>query len=165
MLAPFFLLCAEKGLTFSLGVVYYVSNTVEVLNMIIQIDTHSGVPIYRQVMDQVRCQIMTGVLKNSEKLLSVRDLSSKLKVNPMTVSKAYAYLEMEGLLRRERGVGLFVDADNVEQVKDSKSAIVREVLEKSIADAKMMGVSEKEYFSIAESLWKELSGKLEDKEA
>jgi len=75
--------------------------------MLLQINPHSPIPIYRQIMDQIRYQILAGVIKESQKLPSVRDLSRSVKVNPMTVSKSYAYLEMEGLLDRIRGVGLF----------------------------------------------------------
>ncbi len=76
--------------------------------MLVEIDTHSGVPIYRQVIEQIRRQIMTGQLAEGGQLPTVRDLAKRLKVNPMTVSKAYSLLEIEGLVERRRGVGLFV---------------------------------------------------------
>ena len=78
--------------------------------MLLQIDHHSGQPIYRQVIDQIRRQVMAGQLREGEQLPSVRDLAAQLRVNPMTISKAYSLLEMEGLLDRRRGVGLFVAA-------------------------------------------------------
>jgi GntR family transcriptional regulator len=76
--------------------------------MILDIDFHSGVPIYRQVVVQVQRLILSGVLAEGHQMESVRDLSGRLKVNPMTISKAYSTLESEGLLQRRRGVGLFV---------------------------------------------------------
>ncbi len=76
--------------------------------MILQIDTHGGVPIYRQIMDQVRQLILTGQLLEGDRVEQVRSLAARVKVNPMTVSKAYGYLEQEGLIERRRGVGLFV---------------------------------------------------------
>jgi GntR family transcriptional regulator len=63
----------------------------------------SGVPIYRQLMDQIRRLVTGGHLPPGAELPSVRDLAAQHAVNPMTVSKAYALLEAEGLLSRNRG--------------------------------------------------------------
>ena len=76
--------------------------------MILLVDHHSGTPIYRQIMDQVKLLISTGHMKSGEQIKSVKDLSLELGVNPMTVSKAYQLLETESWLERRRGVGLFV---------------------------------------------------------
>ncbi|MBN2591295.1 MAG: GntR family transcriptional regulator, partial [Sedimentisphaerales bacterium] len=62
--------------------------------MLLEIDHHSGQPIYRQVIDQIRQQIMAGQLREGEQLVTVRDLAGQLRVNPMTISKAYALLEV-----------------------------------------------------------------------
>lgn len=67
------------------------------------LDPHSGVPIYRQLLDQVRRLVASGQLKPGTELPSVRDLAVTHAVNPMTVSKAYSLLEAEGLLQRNRG--------------------------------------------------------------
>ena len=63
----------------------------------------SGVPIYRQLVEQIRRLISGGQLQPGAELPSVRDLAVTHAVNPMTVSKAYALLEAEGLLQRNRG--------------------------------------------------------------
>ena len=63
----------------------------------------SGVPIYRQLMDQIRRLIAAGQLQAGAELPSARDLALEHAVNPMTISKAYALLEAEGLLIRNRG--------------------------------------------------------------
>lgn len=76
--------------------------------MLFRHDTRSGVPIYRQLEDQVRRGILSGALVPGEKLPTVRDLAASLGVNPMTVSKAYSRLELEDWVERRRGVGLFV---------------------------------------------------------
>jgi GntR family transcriptional regulator len=75
---------------------------------LIQINAHSGVPIYRQIENQLRHHILSGMIGPGEALPSVRDLSAALKINPITISKAYALLERSKLLERRRGVGLFV---------------------------------------------------------
>jgi GntR family transcriptional regulator len=112
--------------------------------MIFEIDTHGGVPIYRQVMDQIRRQIMTGRLAAGEQLESVKSLSARLKVNPMTVSKAYGFLVEEGIVERRRGVGLFVNPIRKDRKKRIKTQLLRDALKKAAALAVQMGVSEEE---------------------
>ena len=68
----------------------------------------SGVPIYRQLMDQVRSLVSSGRLKPGDRLPSVRQMAADLEVNMMTVSKAYTRLEADGVLERERGLGMRV---------------------------------------------------------
>ena len=96
--------------------------------MLLEIEHHSGQPIYRQVIDQIRQQIMAGQLSEGEQLITVRDLASELRVNPMTISKAYAMLEMEGLLERKRGIGLFVAKVQIEQKEDTKEKLLEDML-------------------------------------
>lgn len=68
----------------------------------------SSDPIYRQLVDQVRRLVAGGQLAPGAALPSVRDVAQQLTVNPMTVSKAYGLLELEGVLDRRRGVGMVV---------------------------------------------------------
>jgi GntR family transcriptional regulator len=74
------------------------------------IDHHNGVPAYRQIIDQVRLQVTTGVLPEGTEMPSTRALASTLTLNPMTVSKAYSLLEHDGILERRRGQTLTVRA-------------------------------------------------------
>ncbi|HMA11963.1 MAG TPA: GntR family transcriptional regulator [Steroidobacteraceae bacterium] len=74
------------------------------------LDPHSGIPIYRQLQEQVRRLVASGQLKAGAELPSVRDLALAHAVNPMTVSKAYSLLEAEGLLQRNRGRPMTVAA-------------------------------------------------------
>lgn len=73
-----------------------------------QIHPSSGVPIYRQLMEQIRAVVASQRLKPGELVPSIRQLAEALEVNMMTVSKAYARLEIEGVLERDRGVGMRV---------------------------------------------------------
>ena len=122
--------------------------------MLVEIDTHSGVPIYRQVIEQIRRQIMTGRLAEGVQLPTVRDLAGRLKVNPMTVSKAYSLLEIEGLVERRRGVGLFV----AKLSRRRKERISREMLEgivkKAAITAVQLGVSEQEVKEVLLKLYR-----------
>src|SRR3954468_8497661 len=72
------------------------------------LDPKSGVPIYRQIQDQIRYGIASGRLRPGEQLPTVRSLAVELKVNPNTVIKAYTELEREGVLTTEQGSGTFV---------------------------------------------------------
>lgn len=71
-----------------------------------QVSPTSGVPIYRQIMDQVRHQAATGRLTAGEFLPSVREVARDLQINPMTVSKAYSLLERDGVVEFVRGQGM-----------------------------------------------------------
>jgi len=112
--------------------------------MLFEIDLHGGVPIYRQVMEQVRRQVLTGELAEGQQLESVRDLAGQLKVNPMTISKAYSLMESEGLVERRRGVGLFVVKMRQGQKEKSKRRMLEEVLKKAAVTAVQLEVTEEE---------------------
>lgn len=72
------------------------------------LNTASGIPIYRQLIDQIKQAIRMNLLQSGEQLPSVRMLASSLQINPMTISKAFAQLEIEGVLIRKRGIGMLV---------------------------------------------------------
>lgn len=72
------------------------------------LNTSSGIPIYRQLVDQIKQAIQMELLLADQKLPSVRQLAKALQVNPMTISKAFAQLELEKVLVRKRGVGMLV---------------------------------------------------------
>lgn len=80
----------------------------------------SGIPIYRQLMEQVRRLVASNQLKPGDSLPSVRELALLHAVNPMTISKAYSLLEAEGLLERQRGKAMTIAAQH--QARESKTA-------------------------------------------
>ena len=71
--------------------------------MILVVDPHSGIPVYRQLVEQIRFSVASGLLEPGEEIPSTRALSAKLGVNPMTVSKAFGLLEEDGVLERRPG--------------------------------------------------------------
>lgn len=111
--------------------------------MLLEIDHHSGVPIYRQIKDQVREQIMASRLKEGDQLVSVRELAAQLKVTPMTVSKAYSAMETEGLLERRRGIGLFIARIRSTKKEQTKEAIIEAQLSRAVTTAIQFGLSHK----------------------
>jgi GntR family transcriptional regulator len=132
--------------------------------MLLQIDHHSGVPIYRQVIEQVRRQIMAGQLPAGEQLMSVRDLAAQLMVNPMTISKAYAMMEMEGLLERRRGVGLFIAKVRKDQKSQTKTKLLEQVLARAVATAIQLDIPEEQVHELTERLFEKHGAKLRSDE-
>jgi GntR family transcriptional regulator len=128
--------------------------------MLLQIDHHSGVPIYRQVMDEIRRQVMAGRLPEGEQLASVRDLAAQLNVNPMTISKAYTLLEVEGLLERRRGVGLFVAAIRKDHKRRTKAQLLEQILTKAVTTAVQFDIAPEEVHELTERLFKKYGSKV-----
>ena len=110
--------------------------------MLIVVDPSSGVPVFRQVMDQVRFHIASGLMKAGDELPATRVLSAELGVNPMTISKAYNLLERDGLLERRPGRPLVVatvdpadlELERLEQLRASLTDAVRVASQLAIDD-------------------------------
>ena len=79
----------------------------------IKLDLKSGVPFYRQVIDQVKAAIATETLSPGDRLPTVRQLAVDLSINPNTVSRAYTELELTGLVETQMGSGTFVGSRQV----------------------------------------------------
>jgi len=76
--------------------------------LLLDLNPSSGTPIYRQLIEQMRRMIVSGQLEAGSVVLSVRRLAKRLEINPMTISKAYSLLEIEGLLEHQRGKSMVV---------------------------------------------------------
>jgi len=124
--------------------------------MLLQVDTHSGVPIFRQMLDQVRRQILAGELAPGSQLPSVRDLALQVKVNPMTISKVYGLLEMEGLAERRRGIGLFVSEGNPRQNDTFKMELLEDHLRKAAVLAVQFSIPEDEAVKLFQKIHREI---------
>jgi GntR family transcriptional regulator len=108
----------------------------------------SGVPIYRQLMDQIRGLIASGRLESGELLPSVRQVAQQLQVNPMTVSKAYSLLERDGTVELVRGQGMRVRApDPAGGVKERQEAL-RPLLEQVAAAAYQLKLSRRQVMEL-----------------
>ena len=80
-----------------------------------RLDAHSGVPVYRQIIDQVRGGMASGQLLPGMQLPTVRQLAVDLAINPNTVVRAYRELELGGLLETQQGTGTFLTEKKIEQ--------------------------------------------------
>ncbi|MFC4933477.1 GntR family transcriptional regulator [Massilia sp. GCM10023247] len=101
------------------------------------ITTGSPEPIYRQLVEQVRRLVAAGQMAPGDALPSVRDVAQALALNPMTVSKAWNLLEMEGLLARRRGLGMMVAERSKAQPAD-RAALLRPTLERAAIEARQL---------------------------
>ena len=110
----------------------------------IRIDPRDGTPIYRQIIDQVKRMVMTGQLASGEQLESVAHLAARVRVNPMTVSKAYSALVDAGVVERRRGVGLFVAAAGEKKIDKDRRQLLDRELRAAAALLVQLGVDETE---------------------
>jgi GntR family transcriptional regulator len=113
-------------------------------------------PIYRQLVDQVRRMVAGGQLAPGAALPSVREVALQLTVNPMTVSKAYGLLELEGVLERRRGVGMLV-ADRQRSASDAgeRAALLRPTLERAAREARELELDPDTVLSLFKNIFKE----------
>jgi GntR family transcriptional regulator len=108
--------------------------------MLIVVDPHSGVPVYRQLMDQIKFHISSGLIRPGDELPSTRALSAELSINPMTISKAYSYLERDGVVERRPGRPLVVKETDDEDQRSLKEDQLRESLHASVTVVRQLGV-------------------------
>ncbi len=102
---------------------------------------------------------MTDGLKHGDQLETVRDLAAHLKVNPMTISKAYSLLEAEGLVKRKRGIGLFVAKVRKGQRDQIRAKLLNSIVNKAAITAIQLGVSEGEAIEFFKKHYKEYNSK------
>jgi len=92
----------------------------EVQAFAFRLDAHSGVPVYRQLIDQVQAAIASGALTVGGQLPTVRQVAVDLAINPNTVMRAYREMEIRGLLDTQQGMGTFIANKKVEYSKDER---------------------------------------------
>ena len=112
--------------------------------MLLYLNSSSGVPLYRQMLQQLRERIVSGQLAPQEKLPSARDLSVELKVNFLTISKVYQHLEREGLVEFRRGLGTFVSAQQKTRSLTEKRKLIAPAVEQVVTEAKHLQLEEDE---------------------
>ncbi|MCH5264522.1 MAG: GntR family transcriptional regulator [Lachnospiraceae bacterium] len=123
--------------------------------MRIIVNHSSMVPIYEQIMEQIKAAIMSGELVEDTVLPSVRGLSKELKVSALTVKKAYDYLEQEGFTVTVHGKGTYVTATDKEVLKEEHRREVEAELEKVISKGRRCGLLDEEIRSLFEILMEE----------
>jgi GntR family transcriptional regulator len=109
------------------------------LGVTIKLDLKSGVPFYRQIIDQIKTAIAMGELGPGDRLPTVRQLAVDLSVNPNTVSRAYMELELTGLVETQMGSGTFVGQVKVEQDDMERRRMLDEICQEFLSRASSYG--------------------------
>ena len=117
------------------------------------LNPQSGVPIYRQLLDQVRRMVSSGQLQPGVALPSIRDLALQHAINPMTISKAYSLLEAEGLLERHRGKPMTVAGQAAARPQLSKRLQqIEPLLDQVVLAGRQLQITEVELASPAQEM-------------
>jgi GntR family transcriptional regulator len=103
------------------------------------LDLHSGMPVYRQIMDQVRGAIASGALTPGDQLPTVRQLAVDLEINPNTVVRAYRELELGGLLETHQGTGTFISAQKMKRADAERERQLTQIVADCVARAGAAG--------------------------
>lgn len=114
------------------------------------INTSLMVPIYEQIIDQIKTLIRNGELKENDNLPSVRTLSKELKISALTVKKAYDNLENEGFTVTVHGKGTYVAAVNSELLLEEQKKELEADLEQAIQKGRRCGISDEDIKSLFE---------------
>jgi GntR family transcriptional regulator len=112
--------------------------------MFIHLNPNSGMPIYRQLFQQLRQRIVSGQLGPRDQMPSVRDLSADLQINLLTVAKVYQLLESEGLVESRRGLGTFVLDGHTTRSLTEKRKLIADAVEQVVAEAQHLDLDEAE---------------------
>ena len=113
----------------------------------------SGIPIYLQIKQQIITAILSGELKDSEMLPSLRQVSRELKISVLTTTRAYTELEQEGFINTVQGKGCFVVPQGSEKVKKQLKAKAQCAIDEAIALAKRAGLEKSDLAQMIEERW------------
>jgi GntR family transcriptional regulator len=103
------------------------------------LDLHCGVPVYRQIIDQVRGAIASGALTAGSQLPTVRQLAVDLSINPNTVVRAYRELELGGLLDSQQGTGTFISMQKIPRADAERDRQLSQIVADAVARAGAAG--------------------------
>ena len=112
------------------------------------LDTKNGVPVYRQIIQQVEYNMSIGKLKAGDKLPTVRSLAVDLKINPNTVAKAYNELEIRGLVNTQVGFGTFIADKKIKISEIEKKKKIDAICSKFIIELNDIGINKDESIKI-----------------
>jgi GntR family transcriptional regulator len=108
------------------------------------LDPNNGVPIYRQIIQQIEYGILSERMKPGDKLPTIRSLAVALKINPNTIAKAYGELEIRGILATQVGSGTYISDKRPIPEEDAKNRKIQEVLGRFIQEMGDLGVKKEE---------------------
>ncbi|OXT07308.1 GntR family transcriptional regulator [Thermoanaerobacterium thermosaccharolyticum] len=118
-----------------------------------KVEFNEKMPIYIQIMDMIKRDIVTKKLNGGDKLPSVREMAESLKVNPNTVQRAYQELERENVTYTQRGMGTFI-TENTEKLASLKREMAKEIVESFVTGMRSLGFNSNEILEIVEEYLK-----------
>ena len=121
-----------------------------------QIDPRSGLPVYRQLMDQIKYYVASGALRAGDQLPSIRDLAVRASVNPTTVVKCYTELQHEGVVEMKHGKGAFVASSTSELSDLERRKLVAQLAQQFVVEAKQLGASKEMVEDVVREEWDRL---------
>lgn len=121
--------------------------------MNLRIEPKSGVPIYEQIVRQLKEEIINGGLKEGEGLPSIRSLAADLKISVITTKRAYEELEQEGMIYSVPGKGFFVDNPDVDYLAEKEVQGVERELSDMLVTCRQAGLSKEDVKELVELLW------------
>lgn len=121
------------------------------------LDLKSTKPIYEQIMEQIKYQVIQGHLKPGDAIPSVRKLALELKITPGTVAKAYQELERQEIIETIRGKGTFIAGELVLKADEGRLIQIRKALRPQLLELTLMGYGEKEIVAFIKEICKEMS--------
>jgi GntR family transcriptional regulator len=116
--------------------------------MNINIDPKDGLPIYRQISNQLRYMIASGLLQQDEDLPPIRTLAAQLRVTPNTIVKAYDELEKAGVIAKRRGSGCYVSEGPSKIVDREKRKILEQRIDALLVEARQLNYRPEELFKL-----------------
>ncbi len=125
--------------------------------MFLYLNPNSGIPIYRQMLQQLRQRIVSDQLVPNEKLPSARELSRELKVNFLTVAKVYQCLEREGFVEFRRGLGTFVSNNPRSHSLAEKRKLLAPALQQLVTEANHLQLEEAEIQNLVHEQFKKIA--------
>jgi GntR family transcriptional regulator len=128
----------------------------------ISIDPKLSKPIFQQIIDNIKENIIKGIIIPGEKIPSVRELSILLETNPNTINKAYKELERQKIIETIQGRGSFIKKDYTPKIDEERYLETFQILKKLIIDFKYMGIEREGFIDIINEIYKKLGGEMND---
>ena len=108
--------------------------------MLIKLNEASGLPLYLQIVEQVKRMAASGSLRSDDRLPTVRELAAELIVNPNTIAHAYQQLEREGVIETRRGLGSYVCSSGSLLSAEARTKLIEDILDRALVEAHHLNI-------------------------
>ncbi|MDR1108459.1 MAG: GntR family transcriptional regulator [Spirochaetaceae bacterium] len=116
------------------------NSTITKQDLHFSLDPNNGVPIYRQIIQQVEYAVLSGRMRPGDRLPTIRSLAIELKINPNTIARAYGEMEIRGILITQVGSGTYISDKQPVSEADERERKIQEVLDRFIQEMRDLGV-------------------------